>query len=103
MIEELMLDNKTLKTTVHQLLQEKEELEEQVDTLKDLESDASERTEELALKLLLIESEKKINQFDGDEDVLRNLEEAKELLEVKGQLWEKSVSEIIIDLRKSVT
>ena len=98
MIEELMLDNKTMKQTVNQVLLEKQELEEKIETLKDLESEASEKSEELALKILLMESEKKISQFSEDEDVIRNLEEAKELLELKGQLKEKTISEFINEL-----
>lgn len=102
MVEELMLDNKTMKQTVAQLLLEKQELEEQIETLKDLEADASEQSEELALKILLIESEKKISEHeDGDDEVRKNLMDAKELLELKGQLKDKSIPEYFSELRTS--
>jgi len=50
------------------------------------------------LKILLIESEKKFNELKDDPDILKNLEEAKELLGSKEQMEEKSLPDLLVSL-----
>jgi hypothetical protein len=51
------------------------------------------------LKLLLIESERKLKLgYLEDEEVRRNLDEAKELLDHKDQMRDKSVEEILSEM-----